>query len=171
MGVGNEEPPTPLPSNSSKHLANISIFLHCITQVSRHGLLHQQRHPSGITRGVIQCRQLPRLEGRRNLQRVAALTCKRRSVSAASSWGLWALSGPSGENLWRGWGRWDSLDHGIEPRRYWQEDGRGASLAVQWLRLQASSAGGTGSVPGQGTEIPPGVCGGHCMAKNFKINK
>ena len=63
------------------------------------------------------------------------------------------------------------MDHGIELRRYWQEDGHGASLAVQWLRLQASSAGGTGSVPGQGTKIPPGVCGGHFMAKNFKINK
>ena len=28
------------------------------------------------------------------------------------------------------------------------------SLAVQWLRLQASVAGGMGSIPGQGTKIP-----------------
>ena len=28
----------------------------------------------------------------------------------------------------------------------------GTSLAVQWLRLHTSTAGGTGSVPGQGTE-------------------
>jgi len=30
----------------------------------------------------------------------------------------------------------------------------GTSLAVQWLRLCASNSGGTGSVPGWGTEIP-----------------
>ena len=30
----------------------------------------------------------------------------------------------------------------------------GTSLAVQWLRLRASSAGGAGSIPGQGTRIP-----------------
>ena len=28
------------------------------------------------------------------------------------------------------------------------------SLVVQWLRLHASTAGGTGSIPGQGTKIP-----------------
>ena len=30
----------------------------------------------------------------------------------------------------------------------------GTSLAVQWLRLCASNAGGAGSIPGQGTKIP-----------------
>ena len=30
----------------------------------------------------------------------------------------------------------------------------GSSLMVQWLRLGAASAGGTGSIPGQGTKIP-----------------
>ena len=30
----------------------------------------------------------------------------------------------------------------------------GTSLAVQWLRLHASDAGGAGSIPGQGTKIP-----------------
>ena len=29
-----------------------------------------------------------------------------------------------------------------------------AFLAVQWLRPQASTAGGQGSIPGQGTKIP-----------------
>ena len=29
----------------------------------------------------------------------------------------------------------------------------GASLAVQWLRLHASTAGGMGSIPGRGTKI------------------
>ena len=29
----------------------------------------------------------------------------------------------------------------------------GSSLAVQWLRLHASTAGGVGSIPGQGTKI------------------
>ena len=31
---------------------------------------------------------------------------------------------------------------------------RGASLAVQQLRLRGSTAGGTGSIPGWGTKIP-----------------
>ena len=31
---------------------------------------------------------------------------------------------------------------------------RGTSLVVQWLRLCAPNAGGTGSIPGQGTKIP-----------------
>ena len=30
----------------------------------------------------------------------------------------------------------------------------GTSLAVQWLRLCAPNAGGTGSIPGRGTKIP-----------------
>ena len=29
----------------------------------------------------------------------------------------------------------------------------GTSLVVQWLRLHASIAGGTGSIPGRGTKI------------------
>ena len=31
----------------------------------------------------------------------------------------------------------------------------GTSLAIQWLRLCVSTAGGTGSIPGRGTKIPP----------------
>ena len=30
----------------------------------------------------------------------------------------------------------------------------GTFLVVQWLRLHAPNAGGTGSIPGQGTKIP-----------------
>ena len=33
----------------------------------------------------------------------------------------------------------------------------GTSLAKQWLRLCMSTAGGTGSIPGQGTSMPCGV--------------
>ena len=36
----------------------------------------------------------------------------------------------------------------------------GTSPAVQWLRLHASTAGGVGSIPGQGTKIPHAVWGG-----------
>ena len=36
----------------------------------------------------------------------------------------------------------------------------GTSQAVQWLRLHTSTAGGTGSVPGQGTKILHPVPGG-----------
>ena len=34
------------------------------------------------------------------------------------------------------------------------KDTTGTSLAVQWLRLRASTAGGMGLIPGQGTKIP-----------------
>ena len=37
---------------------------------------------------------------------------------------------------------------------------QGTSLAVQWLRLRTSTAGGTGLIPGRGTKIPHAVrCG------------
>ena len=38
----------------------------------------------------------------------------------------------------------------------------GTFLAVQWLGLQASTAGGTGSIPGHGTKIP------HAAQHNWK---
>ena len=40
------------------------------------------------------------------------------------------------------------------------------SLVVQWLGLHASTAGGTGSVPGQGTKIPHAAWQGQ---KNFNV--
>ena len=43
----------------------------------------------------------------------------------------------------------------------------GTSLAVQWLRLHASNAGGMGSIPGLGTKIPML----HSMVKQTKGNK
>ena len=39
------------------------------------------------------------------------------------------------------------------------------SLAVQWLRLRASTAGGVGTIPGQGTKIP------HAAKTNKQTNK
>ena len=33
----------------------------------------------------------------------------------------------------------------------------GTSLAVRWMRLHASNAGGAGSIPGRGTKIPHAV--------------
>ena len=42
------------------------------------------------------------------------------------------------------------------------------SVVVQWLRLHASSAGVTGSIPGQGTGVPHGI--GHAPPKK-KIEK
>ena len=32
------------------------------------------------------------------------------------------------------------------------------SVVVQWLRLHAANAGGTGLIPDQGAKIPPAVC-------------
>ena len=42
---------------------------------------------------------------------------------------------------------------------------KGTSLVVQWLRLRASTAGGTGSIPGQGTRILHATCLGHKKKK------
>ena len=39
------------------------------------------------------------------------------------------------------------------------------SLAVQWLRLHASTARGTGSIPGRGTKIP------HAMQCSQQLKK
>ena len=41
----------------------------------------------------------------------------------------------------------------------------GTSLAVQWLRLNAPTAGDMGSIPGRGTKIP------HATRWGQKINK
>ena len=44
----------------------------------------------------------------------------------------------------------------------------GTSLVIQWLRLYASTSGGTGSIPGQGTEIPCAVWHGQNNNSNKK---
>ena len=41
----------------------------------------------------------------------------------------------------------------------------GTSLAVQWLRVHASTVGGTGSIPGWGTKIPHAA--GHSQKKKY----
>ena len=41
----------------------------------------------------------------------------------------------------------------------------GTSLAVQWVRLHASTSGGMGSIPAQGTKIP------HATPHNQKKKK
>ena len=45
----------------------------------------------------------------------------------------------------------------------------GNSLGVQWLGLQASTAGGPGSIPGQGTKILHAPQ--HSQKKKKKLNK
>ena len=40
------------------------------------------------------------------------------------------------------------------------------ALAVQWLRLHASTAGGAGWIPGQGTKIPHAAW---CSQKKKKV--
>ena len=42
-------------------------------------------------------------------------------------------------------------------------------MAVQWLGLHASTAGGTGSIPGQGTKIPHALW--HDQKQNRKGKK
>ena len=43
----------------------------------------------------------------------------------------------------------------------------GTSLEIQWLRLHASTAGGAGSIPGQGTKIPHAMW---CDQKKQELN-
>ena len=52
-----------------------------------------------------------------------------------------------------------------------QEINEGTSLAVQWLRLHASTAGGTGSIPGCGTKIPHAMWHGQKKKKKKKSMK
>ena len=47
----------------------------------------------------------------------------------------------------------------------YQEAKTGTPLAVHWLRLHASTAGGVGSIPGQGTKIPHVA---QCSQNNIK---
>ena len=51
----------------------------------------------------------------------------------------------------------------------WDLDDQGTSLVVQWLRLQACTAGGTDSIPGQGTKIPHAAQCGRKKKKEKKI--
>ena len=52
-----------------------------------------------------------------------------------------------------------------------KKQSRGTSLGVQCLRLWASTAGGKGSIPGQGTKIPHAVQGGAKKKKNRKSQR
>ena len=70
-------------------------------------------------------------------------------------------NGPASHPLsWSDLGAWTALTL-LSLRRELE-----TSLAVQWLRLRASTAGGTDSIPGQGTKIP--TC--H-MARPKKLKK
>ena len=45
---------------------------------------------------------------------------------------------------------------------------RGTSLAVQWLRLHASTSGGAGLIPGRGTRIPHAAQSGQKKKKKLE---
>ena len=47
-----------------------------------------------------------------------------------------------------------------------EKEEQGTSLAVQWLRLRTSTAGGSGLIPGRGTKIPHAVQHGQKKKKN-----
>ena len=72
---------------------------------------------------------------------------------------MYGASKSSGSNVYQAKGRQKRM--GVQGRlpgesNLWVgQKGVGTSLAVQWLRLRASTAGGTGLIPGQGTKIPP----------------
>ena len=55
---------------------------------------------------------------------------------------------------------WPSASQRMKERK---EGGKGTSLVVQWLRGQASSAGGVGLIPGWGTRIMHAQC---CSPQN-----
>ena len=59
-----------------------------------------------------------------------------------------------------------------EGKKLYQEKTKsGTSLAVQWLRLQTSTAGSAGSMPGQGTKIPHVLNCGQKWKKKKKKNQ
>ena len=53
--------------------------------------------------------------------------------------------------------------------QYIKTIGGRTSLVVQWLRLCASNARGTGSIPGQGTKILHAVQGSQRGGKNSEL--
>ena len=55
----------------------------------------------------------------------------------------------------------------LQPRTVPQQETRETFLAVQWLRLCASNAGGVGLIPGWGIKIPHIV---HHKKKKKRIN-
>ena len=63
---------------------------------------------------------------------------------------------------WNRAGHYGPCPHRPQPafclwKNFSQRISLGTSLIVQWLRLRPSNAGGTGSIPGQGTKIPHAV--------------
>ena len=48
-------------------------------------------------------------------------------------------------------------------------NGLGTSLVVQWLGLCASTAGGEGSILGQGTKIPHAMCCGQKKKSKWSV--
>lgn len=92
------------------------------------------------------------------------------SVSAAPPEALWAPSGPLLRKPLVGVGQVDSLDHGIEPRRYWLRE------RAQGFPWQPSGPDSKLPVRGAGSilvreQIPTWSGQGRSMAKNLKINK
>ena len=62
--------------------------------------------------------------------------------------------GQPGKSLWRTISLWttDMLLNNLNSTL--KKIPAGTSVAIQWLRLHVPNAGGTGLIPGQGTEIP-----------------
>ena len=130
---------------------------------------HQQRHPSGITQGVIQC--VASCLGRR--EDIASKEWLPSLVSIAVSLfhpleacGL--RLDPPEKTFGGGRGGGTVWIMVLSPGSTGKKMGTGASLTVQWFRLQASSAGGAGSIPGQGTKIPLGGGWGAQHGQKFK---
>ena len=116
---------------------------------------HQQRHPSGITRGVIQC--VASCLGRR--EDVASKEWLPSPVSIAVSLlhpleacGL-RLDPP--EKTFGGAGGGGTVwITALSPGGTGKKMGTGASLTVQWLRCLAPNAGGLGWIPGTRSHVP-----------------
>ena len=97
---------------------------------------------------------------------------KKRYISQLQTDPLWTLSGwfPV-RGLWTGAGRWGQIwwggqgndsrpvDCRARKQGEWREKrNSGNSLVVQWLGLPASTAGGTGSIPGPETKVDHACC-------------
>ena len=114
----------------------------------------RDRQESPRTETAQRERAAPRVPGRAG---VWSLELRRRDLR-------WGLGGP--------WYQVNELEfHPVsdrETRMGFLKIPLGTCLAVQWLRLRTSTAGGLGSILGRGTKIPPAML---CSQKKNSLKK
>ena len=123
-------------------------------------------------RGYSVCSQLPRVEGRPSLQRVVTPTCKHPVSLLHPPEACGLHLDPPEKTLGGGGAGGTAWIMALSQGGPGKKTGTGASLAAQWFRLQASSAGGA-QVQSLVWERRSHLVGdrGRSMAKNLKVIK